>query len=316
MQNAPNHSILINWKKHGFGCAKTCTYCSWRGSPHLPHGAQEQDAVSKFIDQCNKSFITISGGADPLYKLDENRNALLTMIDTIKAHGLHTRIITREVAAIASLKGHVQQVSISLDQEVMSEIERCRSGWRYLEVEYSLVLPPVPQATLQRLMPQYAHLQRKLGGRLLLRENLNSLFPVDPAALTSGHRGLVFVPKKLCLQSRYLLTREFWGHEIIQDAEPLMRRLMSCQDAYLFGGVVKHLLAPEIHTEIQDIDLIATSDEVMSLLEELGYQFRLTSPANSYPRYYIGHSTKAGKPVQIVRLNTGDDAQHTSHRAT
>jgi hypothetical protein len=191
-----NHSILVNWRKRGFGCEKACGYCAWRQSPYLPHGAQGQDAVSKFIAQCKKSFITISGGADPLYLLDKNGNALMAMIGTIRDHGFHTRIITREVAAIASLKNHVQQVSISLDHDVMNEIERHRSKWRGIDVEYSLVLPPVPQATLQQLMPQYAHLQRKLGGRLLLRENLNSLFLVDPAALTSGHRESVFVPKK------------------------------------------------------------------------------------------------------------------------
>ncbi|CAN7473623.1 hypothetical protein LJR289_003144 [Pseudoduganella sp. LjRoot289] len=159
----PNHTIIVNWKKRGFGCEKNCTYCNWRSSPYLPNGAQELDAISEFIAQCPKSFITISGGADPLYKIEENRGALLTMIGAVKEHGFNTRLITREIAAVASLKGQVQQVSISLDSDVMNEIEHHRKNWRGLEVEYSLVLPPLPQAMLHQLMPQYSQLQRKLG---------------------------------------------------------------------------------------------------------------------------------------------------------
>lgn len=305
----PNHTIIVNWKKRGFGCEKNCTYCNWRSSPHLPNGAQEQDAISKFIAQCPKSFITISGGADPLYKIEENRAALLMMIATIKAHGLNTRVITREIAAIASLKGHVQQVSISLDSDVMNQIERHRADWRGLEIEYSLVLPPLPRATLQQLMPQYVHLQRKLGGRLLLRENLNSIHPIDPREISSGQRSIGFVPKKLCLESRYLLKQPFWGHEIIQDMVPIMKYLMSSLSTYIFGGVVKHLLAPEVHPEFQDIDLIVTDDGVLDMLEQnFAYQFRRVNPIGTHPRYYIGNSTLAGKPIQIVRVKTQEEA--------
>ena len=306
----PNHTIIVNWKERGFGCAKNCSYCNWRNSPFLPRGAQGQDAVAKFIAQCKKAFVTISGGADPLYKIDENRDALLTMIDTIQSQGFYTRIITRETSAIASLKGRVQQISVSLDQEVMHGIERHRSEWKGMEVEYSIVLPPLPEAQILRLMPQYSQLQRKLRGRLLLRENLNSMYPIDHANLNAGHRELVFVPKQLCLQSRYLLTQEFWGHEIIQDTEPIMKRLMSHQAVYIFGGAVRHLIAPEVHTEFADIDLIATSSELVEMLErEFAYSFRRVNPIGTFPHYYVGHSARAGKPIQVVRVNTDDEAR-------
>ena len=36
----PNHTIIVNWSKRGFGCRKRCSYCQWRSSPHLPHGGQ------------------------------------------------------------------------------------------------------------------------------------------------------------------------------------------------------------------------------------------------------------------------------------
>lgn len=145
---------------------------------------------------------------------------------------------------------------------------------------------------------------------MLLRENLNSLFPITPSGLGTGHRELVFVPKKLCLQSRYLLTQEFWGYEIIQDTEAMMKRLMSSQHVHIFGGAVKHLIAPEVHTEFQDIDLVATSDSVMEMLEqEFAYTFRRVNPIGTFPRYYVGQSMRAGKPIQIVRVNTTEEAQ-------
>ena len=110
-----NFTIIVNWKAKGFGCAKACSYCNWRSSPLLPQGAQSPEAVSAFIRQCKKSFITISGGGDPLYRFEENHAALLSMADTIKAQGFKVRVITREVQHVAKLKGIADHVSISLD---------------------------------------------------------------------------------------------------------------------------------------------------------------------------------------------------------
>jgi hypothetical protein len=125
----PNFTIIVNWKAKGFGCSKVCTYCNWRGSPLLPHGPQSPEAVSAFISQCRKSFITISGGGDPLYKFDDNKAALHSMAGTIKEHGFKARIITREVQQVAQLKGIVDHVSISLDDDVLRTLDAHRHQW-------------------------------------------------------------------------------------------------------------------------------------------------------------------------------------------
>lgn len=305
----PNHTIIVNWSKRGFGCRKRCSYCQWRSSPHLPHGGQAADAVTAFITQCKKSFITISGGADPLYRLDENRPALLEMIGTIRDTGYRPRLITREIAAIASVKDELAQVSISLDAETLAQVEHHRHQWRGLDVEYSLVLPPVPQETITRLMPQYKALQQRIRGRLALRENLNSIFPLDPGGFMPGDRQLVFVPKGLCLNSRYLLSSPFAGHELIQDMAPIAQYLMHQQGIYLFGGFVKHLIDPLAHSDYGDIDLIVLDTNVITELEtKFGYQFTATSPSGAYPSYYHGQPTKAGKPLQVILLNSPSDA--------
>lgn len=306
----PNFTIIVNWRQKGFGCVKACSYCNWRNSSLLPQGAQSPDLVSAFIRGCKKSFITISGGGDPLYRLDENFNALISMAETIKNDGFKVRIITREVMHVAKLKGIADFVSISLDDEVLKMIDAYRDQWDGIDIEFSLVLPPLPTNELIALKPQYASLHKLLGRRLVLRENFNSVFPLTTSKMSFGHRGIVFVPKSLCLSSRYLATIDCAGHEIVQDNAELAGFLMDRSDVALFGGFVKHLIHPSAHLEYNDIDLIALSTSVIDeLTSKYGYSFKETSPHTSYPRYFLGKSNRAGKSVQIVLLQSIADAR-------
>lgn len=309
-QPSQNFTIIVNWKKKGFGCAKACSYCNWRDSPLLPHGGQAKEALSAFITQCEKSFITISGGADPLYKFEEYGPELLVMIQTIKEHGYEVRIITREIQYVAKLRGLVDYVSISLDADVLGGIARYRHEWAGFDIEYSLVLPPLPTADIVALKPQYSALQRQLGKRLVLRENLNSIHPLDFGKLIFGHSGIVFVAKKLCLASRYLSAIDCVGHDIVQDTERLASYLMNEPRAHLFGGFVKHLINPRVHPEFSDIDLIALDAEVMRTLEDqFAYTLKdVSQSATSYPRYFLGKSKRAGKPIQLILMDSTANA--------
>ena len=304
-----NFTIIVNWKMKGFGCAKVCSYCNWRDSPLLPHGGQSANDISAFINQCEKSFITISGGADPLYKFEEYGPQLLEMIQTVKEHGFKVRIITRELQHVAKLKGLVDYVSISLDPDVLGEIGSYQQEWVGIDVEYSLVLPPLPTDALVRLKPQYLGLYGHLGKRLVLRENLNSIFPLDFSQLTFGHSGIVFVAKALCLASRYLTTIDCAGYDLVQDGERLANYLMNERGLHLFGGFVKHLINPSVHPEYSDIDMIALDAEVMLILtRDFAYTFKdVSESATSYPRYFLGKSTRAGKTIQLILMNTPAD---------
>lgn len=309
-----NYTIIVNWKERGFGCAKACTYCNWRGSPMLPQGAQSVEQIRSFIRQCDKSFITISGGGDPLYRFDENFPELLSMADTIKAEGFKVRVITREVQHVVKLKGIVDHVSVSLDEDVLQQLDIHQHLWDSAgqppDIEFSLVLPPLPIADLLELKPQYAALHKRLRRRLALRENFNSIFPVDPTAMSFGHSGIVFVPKSLCLDSRYLANVECSGHEIVQDNAALAGFLLAHPDAYLFGGFVKHLIDPAVHLEYDDIDVIALHTGVMdSLAEQFGFSFKEVTPEGSYPRYFMGKSARAGKSIQLILMDSAAGAK-------
>lgn len=305
-----NFTIIVNWKAKGFGCAKSCSYCNWRGSSLLPHGPQDKDTIAKFVRQCRKSFVTISGGGDPLYRLDENLPTLLSMIDTIKTAGFKVRIITREVQHVAKLRGIVDYVSISLDDEVLSALPAHSQSWDGMDVEFSLVLPPLPTDVLVGLRPQYAALRTNLARRLVLRENFNSIFPLDLAQISFGHKGIVCVPRSLCLNSRYLAAVECSGNEIVQDNAVLVDFLLGHSQAYLFGGFVKHLIDPATHLEYNDIDVIALDTGVINALtDQFGFAFKEVSPAGTYPQYFIGKSPKAGKTIQLILMDSEADAK-------
>lgn len=307
-----NFTIIVNWKERGFGCSKACAYCNWRGSPLLPQGAQSEADVREFIRKCDKSFITISGGGDPLYRFEENLPALLSMSDTIKEEGYKVRIITRELQHVLKLKGIADHVSISLDDEVLHLLVDHQRLWdsQQLDIEFSLVLPPLPMANLLNLKPQYAALHKRLGRRLVLRENFNSIFPVDAAGMSFGHGGIVFVPKSLCLNSRYLSTIDCTGYEIVQDNAALTGFLMGNPDAYLFGGFVKHLVDPVVHLEYNDIDVIALNTGVMdALVQWFGFTFKEVSLEGAYPRYFMGKSVRAGKSIQLILMDSEADAK-------
>ncbi len=312
-----NFTIIVNWKEKGFGCAKVCSYCNWRESVLLPHGSQGAEAIGAFISQCKKSFITISGGAEPLYKFDEYSGQLLSMIRIIQSHGFKVRIITREVQHIAKLRGIVDYFSISLDADVLEDIKRYQHEWAGMDIEYSLVLPPIPTAEIVKLKPQYAALRSTLGNRLVLRENLNSIYPSDLSELTFGHTGIVFVPKSLCLAGRYLSTIDSTGHEIVQDNAGLAHYLMGNPNIVLFGGMVKHLVNPTVHMEYGDIDLIALdADVIEALTERFGFTFRdVSQSASSFPRYFLAKSTRAGKTVQLILMHSQADALRFIHNA-
>jgi hypothetical protein len=190
------------------------------------------------------------------------------MVGVIRDHGFRTRIVTREVEHVATLSGIVDHFSILLDADVLAELSRYRHDWTGMDIEYSLVLPPLPTEQLQPLMPQYAALHRQLGRRLVLRENFNSLYGVDFSRLTSGHRGIVFVPKALCLSGRYLAAQEWVGHDILLDHQQLFDYLMHDPRIHLFGSAVKYMLGPAVHSEYGDIDLLATDAAAMAQLQE------------------------------------------------
>ena len=298
----PNFTIVTNFKKNGFACDRACVYCNWRKSPLLPHGLQDVAAIREFVNQCTKSFVTISGGGDPLYSYPENAGEFRVLAGVIRDAGYKVRVITREIDSLRQLTDVVDYASVSLSQDTFSR--RGVLDGSGITVEYSIVMPPLPTAELLKLKPYYLNMRAELNGRLLLRENLNSIFRLDWEELSFGSGGsIVYVPADICLASRYLSTIDSTGAGIMQDMRGVFQYINASKHTYLFGGMLKHVMYPEIHTDFTDIDICVTDKTVMTELEAgFGYTFVNVSKKNQYPQYFIGRSRLIGKDIQGVLL--------------
>jgi organic radical activating enzyme len=301
-----NHTIVVNWSKRTFGCTKNCSYCNWREHPDLPHGLPDWEDIGDFISGCNKTFITISGGGDPLWKFKSNHGEISELLSYIKASGKKTRIITREIEWIHFLRD-LDYVSISLDNNVLDRLSRYQHLWGGIEVEYSLVLPPLPANELIKLLPQYKSLQTKLQKRLVLRENLNSIFEINFREFNDNNlidENIVFVNKYTCLESIYLTKYEMKGTELFLDMAQLYRYLNFDPDIFLFGSIYKHLVDPIGNIEFNDIDIIITNLNVLETLwEGVKFKFEESSNSASYPRYFKGKSPLCSKEIHVVYLH-------------
>ena len=91
---------------------------------------------------------------------------------------------------------------------------------------------------------------------------------------------------------------------------------MGNPNAYLYGGMVRHLVAPTIHTDYGDIDVSAASDSVIEeSTSRFGYTFRENATSENDPRYFLGKSGRAGKPIQLLLMRTQADALKFIHNA-
>lgn len=308
-----NFTIIVNFKSRGFGCRKVCSYCNWRHSPLLPHGLQDMKELEKFIRTCKKSFVTISGGAEPLYRIDENYESFKQLSDLIRKCGYKVRLITREVGSLQKVRDLVDFVSISLDPEVLQDIHvHDLSG---LNISWSLVLPPLSTENIvENIFPRYRQLLTRIPGKVAMRENLNSLYPLDFKQLRAAAPGpnVDFVEKRLCLGSRYFSVRDTTGYELMQDEEAVFKFLSDTPTAYIFGGAVKHVIFPEVHTDFTDWDVAFTSYEsIRELQREFDLEIKeVSEKEDSYPRYFqLKSKERAGREVQAILFTCEEDVK-------
>ena len=274
-----NSSILINMSDTGHGCSRNCVYCNWKTSPLLPHSIPSKAVISDFVSKSEKDFITISGGGDPLWNLRKNYQRLTSLINFIKFDlGKKVRIITREVTEIPKLAHLVDYWSVSLDDIVMK--------YRHVldnvnNVEFTTVLPPSTTEVIKETKNFYVKLLEMLGKDLVLRENLNSLFPLED--LEFNRTSIKVLPKKVCLEGNYLLDKVKIGYEIVPDREHIVNKLI--HKSTLFGGIIKHIITQGV-IPYTDIDVFINRVEV---LDEIRKNFTCIKVGDGRckPRYFV-----------------------------
>jgi hypothetical protein len=256
-----NYTISVNYPKTEFGCTRTCSYCNWKNSPFLPNGIQSDETIVNFIKQCKKNFITISGGGDPLFHVEIYGDTFKRVCKLIRDNGFMVRVITREIEAALQMQEHVDLFSFSMDAKVYRQLSLLSKFKTRLET--SLVLPSsngvnATKSINDHYMP-WVHsmleknpILRQLP--LVLRENLNSLVPLDYDALIKPDNCRL-VHRELCLSGRYLCNREYSGYEITPDYPGILANVKK-EKAFIFGGLLKNMMAPHVHSQFNDIDIV------------------------------------------------------------
>ncbi len=284
-----NHSILINWRDDGkLGCSKNCFYCNWRADENLSSFCLPDDkAIIDFVSHSEKSTVTISGGGDPLYEFDKNKNKLFHLIDLIKSVGRKVRIVTREFSQMDLVINEIDEVSISLDDEVMPHVEEINSICGD-KVKYSIVMPPYPIDKLKGLMGYYIDLYKKLKRPLALRENLNSVFETDLLNLCmTGTDELLFIPKWICYNGVYLTNRRYKGYEIFYNRLNIIKALLrfnTLDTLFIYGGFIKHILTGG-ETDYSDIDIVTDNPHITNWLVTLGFKIIKHNSPYPTPKY-------------------------------
>lgn len=309
MDTTTNYTIVVNFPEDGsFGCSKKCTYCTWSKNPFLPKGLQSDEKIISFINKCKKNFITVSGGGDPLFKFEENKEKIFHLVNLIKSQGYKTRLITREIEYIKEIAHLFDFISVSLDTQVFSKINILNDI--KTNIEYSIVLPPIPTENIIESISYYNKLQKQLGRRLVLRENINSIFPLELNKIKLDNSKISIVPAKLCLSSKYLASEELIGYDIIKERFKIINEFSNISDLNIFGSFLKHKTAPSIFMDYNDIDVTITEDSTLQTLKNIGFQIIETTDKNhSYPKYFSGYYPNCDLKLHIVKFNNKKDSE-------
>ena len=117
-------SIILNFSENGnHGCRFNCSFCSWKTQPdHKMLLKPTFEDVDRLIEKSPKAkSITISGGGDPLYNYEKNREYLLSLISYIKSKGLAVEIITREFDVVKNNLDDFKEVYWSFSEEGLNK---------------------------------------------------------------------------------------------------------------------------------------------------------------------------------------------------
>ena len=105
-----NRSVIVNFsdadKRHG--CRFTCDFCSWRArAEHVGDVYPTEEGLDRLLDGFRGYKLTISGGGDPLYDLENNLGRLMKLVRSIHRRGFLVEVVTMEWDAVREYCGNL-----------------------------------------------------------------------------------------------------------------------------------------------------------------------------------------------------------------
>jgi len=268
-----NYSVIVNHgDENNFGCSRRCAYCNWQ---RLKKFGKSLPDISDENFENAKSYITISGGGDPLWSgnNDSVMDYIPFLLEQIVAKGYKPRIITRELANFKRIKeetGINIYLSLSYDEIVYHEIinnvdlkiflkQMAKAGM----MEMTIVADPwLDINELASQVRNIVRLQIQSGAifPITIRENLRSIKYLRKDLVhnilenireSSGFDvNLRWLPAKVCLEDNIYITAphrcfndrtKLFGKYITPNYMEVFNIASNNQHYALFGSVAKYI---------------------------------------------------------------------------
>lgn len=125
-----NHSLILNFGDNEHGCKFKCKFCKFK--THLLM-QQKQVPTKKDIDKFLEGYggykVYISGGGDPLFEYEKNKDELNSIIDYLNEKGYLVNLITKEIDKAYLLADKINQFNFSVEKisiNLLSQIKRIK----------------------------------------------------------------------------------------------------------------------------------------------------------------------------------------------
>ena len=131
-------SIILNFsdENNPHGCKRKCSYCNWKSNPLAQQKIYpDWKVLDKYLED-HSGFITLSGGGDPLYNYEQNKEEVHKLIDYLYDKKLFVRVITRERDNYYKLREKYPYILGSFSIDSFEEIIITDDEF----IEYSIVL--------------------------------------------------------------------------------------------------------------------------------------------------------------------------------
>ena len=182
-----------------FGCRFKCKFCSWRDrATETGDIFPTRKGLTRFLDGFAGYKVTLSGGGDPLFKLDQNWPRMHELISWIHEMGFLVEVVTKETHLVRNTLNaspmlaakrpgltevihRIDQYSLSYESHSTKIVEEVRDISRHRLVRVSKVCTP-GFSDRNRIFPngewdfigQYSAAMRAGGAyQIILREDAN-----------------------------------------------------------------------------------------------------------------------------------------------
>ena len=212
-------SIILNFsdEEKPHGCARACSYCNWKTNPLAQQRIYpEFKKLDEYTNDCT-GFMTISGGGDPLYKYEKNKEDLHKLINYLYDKKFFVRVITREIQNFLELRKTYPLILGSFSIDSLKEIPIIRDKGITEDdefVEFSMVLDEEKVKEISKTRCSC------LPERMVIREPLDTGYKLPLGWRTMVQRmrrDIEFSTEKLCYEAWYLVgDRIMQGYDIFK----------------------------------------------------------------------------------------------------